>query len=122
MADALDTSVSTLLGESVVETQPDDIKVICEKLELINLQLAQRKDQRRTILHWLFLCSFLFLIMIAILLFIFHGAYLRWDYQDPEMAVMGTIMHAFEWLFIRLLPILLIIIGAAVFLTRREHS
>ncbi|MDD6043215.1 MAG: helix-turn-helix transcriptional regulator, partial [Eubacteriaceae bacterium] len=42
LADALGTSVSTLLGESVSETSPDDLKSISEKLEVINLQLAKK--------------------------------------------------------------------------------
>ena len=43
LSEALETPVSTLLGEAVVESQPDDLKAIAEKLEVINLQLAQRK-------------------------------------------------------------------------------
>ncbi len=120
IADALDTSVSTLLGESVVETQSEDVKVICEKLELINLQLAQRKEQRRKIFHWLFLSLFLFLILAAFILFVFHSSYLRWNYHNPETAVMGTVLHASEWLLIRLLPILLLMASTGIFLTRRK--
>lgn len=37
LSQVLETPVSTLLGETVVELQPDDLKVIAEKLELINL-------------------------------------------------------------------------------------
>jgi len=49
----LEAPVSTLLGETVIETKVDDIKAISEKLEIINLQLAQRKTTRRKTLHWL---------------------------------------------------------------------
>lgn len=42
LADELDTSVSTLLGESVSESASDDLKIISEKLEVINLQLAKK--------------------------------------------------------------------------------
>ena len=41
LSEALETPVSILLGESVVESQADDLKAISEKLEIINLQLAQ---------------------------------------------------------------------------------
>ena len=47
LSEALETPVSTLLGESVIELKTDDIKVISEKLEVINLQLAQRKTAKR---------------------------------------------------------------------------
>ena len=42
LADELDTSVSTLLGESVSESASDDLKIISEKLEVINLQLGKK--------------------------------------------------------------------------------
>ena len=42
LSEALETPVSTLLGETVTEAKADDLKAICEKLEIINLQLAQR--------------------------------------------------------------------------------
>ena len=41
VADALEVPVSRLLGETVQESAPDDLKVISEKLEVVNLQLAR---------------------------------------------------------------------------------
>ena len=55
LSEALETPVSVLLGETIEPPKADDLKVISEKLELINLQLAQRKRRRRKMLHWLFL-------------------------------------------------------------------
>ena len=43
ISEALETPVSTLLGQTVTESKVDDLKAISEKLEIINLQLAQRK-------------------------------------------------------------------------------
>ena len=51
----LETPVSTLLGETVVETKADDIRAISEKLEVINQQLAHRKATRHKTIHWLFM-------------------------------------------------------------------
>ena len=42
LADALDTTVSELLGETISESSPDDLKTISEKLEIINLQFARK--------------------------------------------------------------------------------
>ena len=53
ISEVLETPVSTLLGEAVVETRADTLKAISEKLEVINLQLAQRKTTRRIIIRWL---------------------------------------------------------------------
>lgn len=33
---------------------------------------------------------------------------LNWDYSDPERVVFGAILHAFEYLFVRRAPALLI--------------
>ena len=58
IAEVLETPVSTLLGETVdeeKETAIDDMKELAEKLEAINLQLAQRKARRRRVLRWLLL-------------------------------------------------------------------
>lgn len=43
LSEVLETPVSTLLGETVIEAEADNLKAISEKLEVINLQLAQRK-------------------------------------------------------------------------------
>ena len=47
LSEVLETPVSTMLGETVIETEVDNLKAISEKLEVINLQLAQRKNTRR---------------------------------------------------------------------------
>lgn len=35
-----------------------------------------------------------------------------WDYRDPETAVLGVAAHSFEWLFVRVAP--LVLLGAIV--------
>ncbi|WP_305117091.1 helix-turn-helix domain-containing protein, partial [Acutalibacter muris] len=42
LSEVLETPVSTLLGEKVAEEEADGLKTLCEKLEVINLQLAKR--------------------------------------------------------------------------------
>ena len=39
LSEALDTPVSVLLGEIVEQTEVNDLKVISEKLEIINLKI-----------------------------------------------------------------------------------
>ena len=55
LSEVLETPVSTLLGETVTESQADDLKVIAQKLEIINLQLAKRKESKRKLIHWFFI-------------------------------------------------------------------
>ena len=52
LSEVLETPVSTLLGETVIEAEVDTLKAISEKLEVINLQLAQIKRKRRKITYW----------------------------------------------------------------------
>ena len=47
ISEVFETPVSTLLGETVTEPEADGLKAISEKLEVINLQLAQRKNARQ---------------------------------------------------------------------------
>ena len=117
---ALETPVSVLLGEPVAEPEADDLKAVCEKLEIINLQLAQRKAARRKILHWLFLSLCVVLAVIFAILSAFESSYLGWNYSDPETAVAGAAFHAFEWLFVRAAPVILIGAAAGAFLTRKK--
>ena len=59
-------------------------------------------------------------IQILIILIVLDSPYLGWDYSDPEIAVVGVALHAFEWLFVRLLPFALIGIIVGFFLTRKK--
>lgn len=122
ISEALETPVSTLLGETVAELKVDDLKAISEKLEIINLQLAQRKTTRRKMLHWLliFLCVVIVIIFAA--LAAWNSPYLNWDYSDPETAVVGVGFHALEWLFVRAAPIIFVVAIGGIFLTRENRE
>lgn len=120
ISEILETPVSTLLGENVIESEVDDLKVISAKLEVINLQLAQRKTTRKRILHWLFISLCVVMAVIFGVLFALESPYLGWDYSNPETAVLGVGFHAFEWLFIRLAPVVLIGASVGIFLTRKK--
>lgn len=120
ISEVFETSISTLLGETIVESTVDDLKVISEKLEVINLQLAQRKAIRRKILHWLFVLLCVVIAAIFTVLIVSNSPYLGWDYSDPEIAVVGVVLHGFEWLFMRIAPIALIGVISGIFLTRKK--
>lgn len=102
LADELDTTVNELLGEPVAEPTTDDLKSISEKLEVINLQLAKRSITKVKTIRWLRILLCVVIVVIFIALAFINGSYLNWDYNDPEFAVAGTIMHGFEFLFVRL--------------------
>ena len=120
ISEVFETPVSTLLGETVIESEVDDLKAVCEKLEVINLQLAQRNTARQKMLHWLFISLCAVIVMIYAVLILLNSPYLGWNYSDPETAVIGAAFHAFEWLFFRSAPIILIGAIAGVFMTRKK--
>lgn len=122
LADELDTSVSVLLGEKVLADRPDDIRIISEKLEVLNLQLAKRSMARMKGIRWG--CS-LICTMIVILWIIFvaiSGSYLNWNYNVPELAVAGTILHGLEFVFVRLSPIAFLICIIGIIVTYKINS
>ena len=120
LAQALETPVSTLLGETVMESEADRLQAISEKLEVINLQLAQRKTKRRAIIRWLLISICAMILVMFAALIIVNSPYLGWDYSDPETAVLGVAFHAFEWLFVRVAPVILIAALIGIFFTRKK--
>lgn len=108
LSEALDTPVSVLLGEIVEQAEQNDLKVISEKLEIINLQLALSRNAKRKKLLVFFSLFSVAIIAVWVLLIIYGSPYLEWDYSDPERAVVGVLLHAFEWFFVRLSPVALI--------------
>ena len=120
LSQALETPVSTLLGETVMESEADRLQAISEKLEVINLQLAQRKTMRRAIIRWLLISICAMILVMFAALIIVNSPYLGWDYSDPETAVLGVAFHAFEWLFVRVAPVILIAALIGIFFTRKK--
>ena len=121
LSEALETPVSLLLGETIVPSKPDELNVISQKLEVINLQLAQRKAARQKAYHGFFIGLGAVTLIIFAVLAVWNSDYLGWDYHDPEAAVVGVGFHAFEWLFVRVAPLILLGTVAGAFLTRRKR-
>ena len=120
ISEVFETPVSTLLGENISESKVDDLKAISEKLEIINLQLSQMKNARRKIIHWILISLCAIIIMIFVSLILLNSTYLNWNYNNPENVVLGVAFHSFEWLFIRIAPIILIVSIVGIVLTRKK--
>ena len=120
ISEVLETPVSTLLGETISESKADDLRAISEKLEVINLQLAQRKQGRQKAIHWFLIFLCVIIVIAFAVLILLNSPYLGWDYSDPENAVIGVGFHAMEWLFTRIAPLVLICAAVGAFLTRKK--
>ena len=121
LSEVLETPVSTLLGETVIETEVDTLKAIAEKLEVINSRLIQRKTTRRKIIHWSLISLCTIIVIVFAVLLELESSYLGWNYSDPETAVLGVAFHSFEWLFVRVSPIVLLGAVIGIFLTRKKE-
>ena len=121
LADELDTSVSVLFGENVQENNSDDIKTISEKLEVINLQLAKRSMAKVKTVRWILISLCILIVMLFIALAVKNSSYLDWNYNDPELAVAGTILHGFEFIFIRLAPIAFLVSVIGIVITYKKR-
>lgn len=107
LAEELGTSVNVLLGESVEEkTLNDDvdIKTIAERLEVINLQLARRSEMKIKLVRWILILLCIVIVAVFIAFEIMQSDYLEWDFNNPELAVAGTLLHGFEFVFVRIAP------------------
>lgn len=120
ISEVFETPVSTLLGETISDSKVDDIKAIAEKLEIINLQLSQRKNSRRKMIHCILISLCTIIIITFIALALLNSPYLDWDYSNPEKAVLGVNFHIIEWLFVRGAPIVLIGSIIGIVLTRKR--
>lgn len=121
LAEELGTSVSTLLGETVQEYEADDIKEISEKLQVINLQLAKRKAARVKTIRCLLISVSSLIVIIFVALAVINGSYLDWNYSNPELAVAGTILHGFEFVFVRIAPFVFIASVVGIVMTYRKR-
>ena len=120
LAEELDTSVSALLGETIQEYEADDIKEISEKLQVINLQLAKRRAARIKTTRWLLISVSSLIVIIFVALAVINDSYLDWNYNNPELAVAGTILHGFEFVFVRIAPFVFIASVVGIIMTYRK--
>ncbi len=120
ISETLETPVSTLLGENVMESEADDLKAISAKLEVINLQLAKRKTTGKRILHGFLIALCAVIAAVFSILLALESPYTGWDYSDPETAVFGAAFHLFEWLFVRAAPIILVGAMIGILLIRKK--
>ncbi len=124
LSELFETPVSEILGENIAEKEQNDLKIISEKLEVINAQLASRQRQKRKRLISCLIIVDLSIILLWVLLMVLGSPYQSWDYSDPEWSTIGTLWHVFEWIFFKVAPIIIIIITVilSVLLIRKNDA
>ncbi|MBQ6546590.1 MAG: helix-turn-helix transcriptional regulator, partial [Bacilli bacterium] len=122
ISELFETPVSELLGENIEEKETDKLKEISEKLEVINLQLAERRESKRKFWHLFFIILSIALVLIFIAIALIGNSYMEWDYNDPEHAVLGVGIHSFIWIFIRIAPFVFVGSIVGICLTRKSSK
>lgn len=121
LSNALETPVSVLLGEDVLESETDDLKLLSKKLEAINLQFIRQKERKKVILRFLIIFLLIITLVVFLVLVRVNSPYLTWNYNDLEIAFMGISFHIFEWVFIRMAPFIIIVV-LGMYLMHRNRS
>lgn len=120
ISELFEIPVSEILGENIEKKEKDDLKVISEKLEVINEQLSNyQKEKRKKKIQSLIIID-ISIILLFILLAILDRPYQTWDYSITEWAILGTFYQAFEWIFMRLAPIAVIILSTIILIKRNK--
>lgn len=110
ISEIFNISASTLLEESIIEDREDELSIISQKLEIINLQLLNRANQKRRLIKYSLISILVFIVLMFILVGMSNNFYLEWDYTKIEYAVIGTIIHSFIWVFVRIAPLIFILV------------
>ena len=115
ISEFFETPVNEILGENIEVKEKNDLKVLSEKLEVINEQLSMcQKQKRKRIISFLLIVD-VCLLLLFILLAVLESPYLSWDFSNPEWAVIGTFWHIFEWVFFKVVPLIILVITLILF-------
>lgn len=124
LADCLGTTVSELLGETVcaakIDETNDDIKILADKLEKLNLQLAERARKKVLAVRVVLILLCVVIVGLFAVLYIMDGSYLNWDFSNAETAAAAAILHGFEFLFVRLAPVCFILFAVGIIMTYKK--
>ena len=120
ISELFETPVNEILGENIEKKEKDDLKVISEKLEVINEQLSNyQKEKRKKKIQVLIIID-ISIILLFIMLAILNRPYQTWDYSITEWAILGTFYQAFEWIFMRLAPIAVVVLTTIILIKKNK--
>ena len=77
ISEIFDTPVNTLLGENIIESKEDDLKVILEKLEVINQQLYHKQELKKKRIIYLLIGFCISIIIVFVFLLFSNSPYLN---------------------------------------------
>ena len=116
----LEIPVSVLLGQSMEVEH--DVGDICEKLEMINLQLAKNKVKRRKMIKYTLMSVIAFIIISFVVLYLIGSPYQITESTSFEMSVVKVIFHGMEWVYVRVAPIIFIVAIALIVYMNKKYK
>ena len=102
-----------LLKQCYMVMQDVNHQLFCESVKE-EVQLAKRSTAKLKTIRWILISLCAAIVIIFIALAFMNSSYLDWNYKDHELAMAGTIMHGFEFLFVRIAPIVFLIFVAGI--------
>ena len=120
LSEATETPVSKLLGETSLTPKADGLEALAAKLEVVNVQLVRQNEIRRRVFRGVLGLVCAATVLTLACLAALDGSYLGWNLDDPETAIATTFLHAFEWVFVRVAPLVLAGAMAGLLLTRKR--
>ena len=115
LSEVLQVPVNAILEEAPVEAV-EPTGSLPQKREGWN------RETGRKILHWTMISLLAAIAVGYAVLGVFGSVYLGWDFSDPEIAVVGTMLHGLEWIFVRMAPIAVMALLPGIFLTRKKKG
>ena len=68
---------------------------------------------------FMFIC--VLIVTLFILLYFIGSSYLYWDYSNSELVIVGTLLHGFEFIFVRIASIMLFIFIVVIIITYKKQ-
>ena len=109
-----------LLKQCYMVMQDVNHQLFCESVKE-EVQLAKRSTAKLKTIRWILISLCATIVIIFIALAFMNSSYLDWNYKDLELAMAGTIMHGFEFLFVRIAPIVFLISVAGIVVTYKKR-
>lgn len=75
---------------------------------------------KRKAVRWALAAVCVLIVAVFVALAAIKSPYLGWDYGNPELAAAGTILHGFEFVFVRLAPFALLAAIIGIVMTLRK--
>lgn len=73
------------------------------------MQFFENKQKKITIYRNIFIVVDVLIVFVFLVLFFMKSSYLQWDTTDSNTMIMKFILQSFEWGFVRVAPLLLVI-------------